>query len=81
VCSHAFVANSPSQWIEDTGTTEYIVQDKVGFVEFHHCPVDPRTVVLRNGSEEDVLGVETYLLRLCRGNKLLIHDALYAPRV
>ena len=37
-----------------------------------------RTVVLVNGNEEDVLGVRTSQLRLHGGNKLLLHDALYA---
>ena len=40
VCSHAFVANSLPQWIEDTGTTEHIVQDQAGFMEFHRYLVD-----------------------------------------
>jgi len=62
-------------------TTEHIVQDKAGFVEFHRYLVDPQTVVLGNGSEEDVLEVETYQLRLRGGNKLLLHDTLYVPRV
>jgi len=48
-------------------------------VEFHRYPVCSRTVVLGNGSEEDVLGVRT--LRLRGGNKQLFHDALYAPGV
>jgi len=39
--------------------------------------VDPQTVVLGNRSKEDVLGVETYQFRLCGGNELLLHDALY----
>ena len=50
-------------------------------MDFHRCPVGSRTVVLQNGSEEDVLGVGTYKLRLCGGNKLLLYDALYAPMV
>ena len=81
MCSHALVANSLPQWIVDTGATERIVQDKAGFVEFHRYPMGSRTVVLGNGSEEDVLGVGTYQLRLRGGNKLLLHDALYAPAV
>ena len=40
-----------------------------------------RTIVLGNGSEEDVLGVGAYQLKLRGGNKLLLHDALYAPGV
>jgi len=57
VRSHIFVANSLPQWIVDTGATQYIVQDKTDFVEFHRYPVGSRTIVLGNGSEEDVLGV------------------------
>ena len=50
-------------------------------MEFYCNSVGSQTAVLGNGSEEDVLGVGTYKLRLRRGNKLLLHDALYAPRV
>jgi len=78
VCSHLFVANSLPQWIVDTGATKHIVQDKAGFVEFHCYLVGARTVILGNDSEEDVLGVGTYQLRLCGENKLLLHNALYA---
>jgi len=81
VCSHAFVANSLPQWIVDTGATKHIVQDKAGFVEFHRYLVGSRTVVLGNGSEEDVLGVGIYQVKLHGGNNLLLHDTLYAPGV
>ena len=37
--------------------------------------------MLGNGSEEDVLGVGTYKLRLRGENTLLLHDAIYAPGV
>ena len=57
------------------------VRDKAGFVEFHRYPVGTQSVVLGNGSEEDVLGVGTYQLLLQGGNKLLLFDALYAPGV
>jgi len=40
-----------------------------------------RTILLENSSEQDVIGVERYKLRFCGGNKLLLHNALYAPRV
>ena len=50
-------------------------------MEFHRYPMGSRTVVLGNGSEEDVLGVGTYQLRFRGGNKLLLHDALHAPGV
>jgi len=38
-----------------------------------------QTIVLDNDSEEDVLAVGTYKLRLRGGNTLLLHDAIYAP--
>jgi len=79
--SHAFVANFLPQWIKDTGANKHIVQDKAGFMAFHPYLVGSRTVILGNDSEKDVLGVGTYQLRLRGGNKLLIHDTLYAPGV
>jgi len=79
VCSHAFVANSLSQWIAHIGANKHIVQDKASFVEFHPYSVDSRTAVMGNGSEEDVFGVGTYQVRLRGGNKLLLHDTLYTP--
>lgn len=50
---------------------------QVGLVNFHCNPVGSQTIVLGNGSEEDVLGVRTYKLRLHGGHTLLLHDALY----
>jgi len=81
VCSHAFVVNSLTPWIVETGPTKHIVQDKDDFVEFHRYPVGSHIVVLGNGSKEDVLGVGKHQIRLREGNKLLLHDALYVPRV
>jgi len=39
------------------------------------------TVMLNNGSEEDIHSVGTYNLRFRGGNKLLVHDALYTTGV
>jgi len=63
------------------GAAKHIVQDKPEFMEFHQYSVGLQIAVLRNNSEEDVLGVGTYQLKLYGGNKLLLYDALYAPRV
>jgi len=63
------------------GASKHIVWDQDGFVDFHRYPVGSQTVVLGNGSEEDVLGVGTYKLRLFGGNTLLLHDTIYAPEV
>jgi len=60
VCSHAFVANSLSQWIVDMGTTKHIVQDKASLMEFYCYPVGSQTVVLGSESEKDVLREGTY---------------------
>jgi len=43
-----------------TGATKHIVHDKAGFVEFYRYPMGPQTVVMRNDTEENVLGVGTY---------------------
>ena len=64
VCSYVFIASSFPRWIVDTGATKYILHDRAVFVEFHHYPVGSRTVVRGNGSEEDVLEVGTYQLKL-----------------
>ena len=61
------------------GASKHIVRDD--FVDFHRYPVGSQTVVLGNGCEEDVLGVGTYKLRLRGGNTVLLHDAIYAPRI
>jgi len=58
------------------GARKHIVQCRDGFVDFHHYLVGSQTVVMGNGSEEDVLGVGTYKLGLHGGNTLLLHDAL-----
>jgi len=81
VHSRALVVNSLANSIVDTGTSKHIVRDKDNFVDFHRYPVGSQTVVLGNGSEEDVLGVGTYKVRLHGENTLLLHDALYAPGV
>ena len=80
VCSHTLVVNSFPSWILDARSSNQIVRDRDGFVDFHCYLVDSQTVVLRNGSEEDVLGVDTYKLILRRGNTLL-DDVIYTPRV
>jgi len=61
--------------------TKHIVQDKAGFVESRHYSVGSQAIVLGFGMEEDVLGVGMYQLKLHGGNKLILHDALYAPSV
>jgi len=68
VSSHALVPNSLPNWIVDMGANKYVVRDKDGFVNFHCYPMGSQTVVLGNSSEEDVLGVGTYKLRLRGGN-------------
>ena len=53
------------------GASKHIVQDKVGFVEFHRYPVGSQSIVLGNRSEEDILGVGTCQLKLRGWTKLL----------
>ncbi|KAH9608961.1 hypothetical protein KSS87_006063, partial [Heliosperma pusillum] len=66
---------------KDTGASKHIVRDRDGFVDYHCFPVGSQTVMLGNGSEEDVLGTGTYQIKLSGGNTMLLHDALYAPGV
>jgi len=81
VYSHAFVAKSFPNRIVDSGASKHVVQDVVGFIDFHLYPVGLQTVTIENGIVEDVLGVRTYRLKLRGGNLLLLHDTLYAPGV
>lgn len=81
VCSHALVANHLPNWIVDTGASKHVVHDRAGFVEYHRVPVGSQTVMLGNGTKEDVLGIGTYKLKLRGGKTLLLHDTLYAPGV
>ena len=53
---------------------KYIVQDKIGFVEFHGYLVCSRIVVLGNSSEEDVLRVETYYLKVEETTFFMMHS-------
>lgn len=81
VCSYALVANCFPNWIVDSGANQHVVRDRAGFVDFHKFVAGSRTMTLGNGSEEDVLGIGTYELKLRGGSVLLLHDALYAPGV
>jgi len=62
------------------GASRHIVWDRDDFMDYRYSVVS-QTVVLGNGSEEHVLGVGTYKLRLRGGNSSLLHDALYTPGV
>jgi len=81
VCSHPFVVDSLTRWIVDMEATKHIVLDKTEFMKFHRYPVSSQNIVLENSSDEDVLRVGIYQPRLHRGNKLLLHDTLYASGV
>jgi len=59
----------------------FVLNSLSQFTKFHHYPVFSPIVVLKNHSEEDVFNIGTYHLKLRGGNKLLLHDALYAPRM
>lgn len=66
---------------KDTGASKHIVPDRPDFVDFYCYTVGPQSIVLGNGSEEDVLGIGMYQLTLQGGNKLLLFDALHTPGV
>ena len=50
-------------------------------MNLHRYPAGSQTIVLGNNSEEYVFDKGTYQLKLCEGNKLFLHEALYALRV
>jgi len=79
--SHAFVAKFFPNRIVDSGASKHVVQDQVGFVDFHLYPVGLQIMSVGNGTIEDVLRVGTYRLKLRGGNSLLLHDTLYTPGV
>jgi len=62
VCSHTLAANKIPTWI--VGASKHIVRDRAGFMEFHRYLVGTQSVLVGNGSEEDILGVGTYQLLL-----------------
>ena len=38
-------------------------------------------MIMKNGAQEDVLGVGTYQLKMYTGHNLLLHDVLHAPTI
>ena len=80
VCTHVLAAHSLLGWIVDLGAAKHVARDRVGFIDCRRALVGKHYVVVGNGSREDVLGVGTYLLKLCLGHTLL-HDVLYVPSV
>jgi len=78
---HAVVSNSFPNWIVDTRASKHIVRAQADFVDFHLYIVGSRTIMLGNGSEEDVLEVRTYKLKLRGGSMLLLLNAFCTPRI
>ena len=81
VCSHALVAYSRPEWIVDTGATRHISVEKEGFVDYHRVPAGTQYVTLGNGTQEEVLGVGSFQLKMKNGKILLLKDVMYAPGV
>ena len=75
------VAHLSSEWIVESGATEHVARDRVGFVEYRRIPSGSKVLCMGNGDSVDVLGMCTYKLDLRGGRALLIHDVLYAPDV
>uniref|UniRef100_A0A2N9ER43 Integrase catalytic domain-containing protein n=1 Tax=Fagus sylvatica TaxID=28930 RepID=A0A2N9ER43_FAGSY len=65
----------------DTGATDHVARDRVGFVEYCRVPAGSRWMRMGNESRVEVLGIGTYKLQLRHGRTLLLHDVLYAPRM
>lgn len=81
VCSHIFVAHSIPEWIVDTGATKHVTRDRVGFIYYRRISVGKHYVILANVTREEVLGIDTFQLKMRLRCLLLLHDVLCAPCV
>ena len=64
VTSHIMVAHPSSDWIVDSGATEHVAKDRVGFVEYCQIPSGSKVPFMGNGDSVNVLDMGTYELRL-----------------
>ncbi|KAG5553390.1 hypothetical protein RHGRI_011316 [Rhododendron griersonianum] len=81
VSSHVMVAHSFPAWTVDSGATEHIVRDRVGYVEYRRIPKGSQDIKVGNGASVEVLGIGTYKLDLRGGRTLMLHDVLFAPDI
>nr|CAD1816959.1 unnamed protein product [Ananas comosus var. bracteatus] len=81
VCLHVFVAHTLSDWIVDTGATKHVTRDRAGYVDYRRVSAGSHYVMMGNDTEEEVLGIGAYQLRLRNGRYLILHDVLYAPNI
>ena len=77
--SQVLIVYSILDWIVDTGATDHVARDRVGFVEYRRVPTGNKWMRMGNKSRVEVLGIGTYKLQLRHGRTLLLHDVLYAP--
>jgi len=50
------VAHLSSEWIVDSGATEYVARDQVGFVEYRRIPSGSKVLCMGNCDGVDVFG-------------------------
>ena len=81
VCSYALVVCSHSKWILDTGATRHISVEKEGLMDYHRMSVGTQYVTLGNGTQERILGVSSYQLKMKNGKSLFLKEIMYALRV
>ncbi|KAK4430709.1 hypothetical protein Salat_0832600 [Sesamum alatum] len=81
VCSKVFVANSLLGWIVDTGATKHVTRDRATFVDYHRVPACSHYIAMGNGTQEEVLRIGSYQLKLRTGRELLLSDVQYAPSI
>ena len=55
--------------------------DKEEFVDYCLVPTGTQYITLGNGTNEEVLGVGSYQLRIKNGRDLFLQDVLYAPEI
>ena len=60
--SQVLIAYSILDWIVDTGATDHVARDRVGFVEYRQVPVGSRWMRMGYESRVEVLRIGTYKL-------------------
>ncbi|KAL0316519.1 UNVERIFIED_CONTAM: Retrovirus-related Pol polyprotein from transposon TNT 1-94 [Sesamum radiatum] len=66
---------------QDIGATKHVTRDQAGFVNYHRVPACSHYIAMGNGTQEEVLGIGSYQLKLSTGCELLLSDVQYAPNI
>ncbi|KAK4429093.1 hypothetical protein Salat_1209300 [Sesamum alatum] len=66
---------------QHTGATKHMTRDRAGFVDYHRVPACSYYIAMGNGTQEEILGIGSYQLKLSTGRELLLSDVQYAPSI